>query len=148
MAGIRYRWLVLLLASYIFYGFLLKPALLVVLTLVILITFFFGKLISNNADRSKRKWLLWTGVIANLSLLVYFKYIPFFVENLNLLLRILHVNVSASVPSLLVSIGLSFFIFQAISYLADIYFRITKPEPHLGYFALYLSFSRNFFKGP
>jgi len=148
MAGIRYRWLVLLLASYIFYGFLLKPALLFVLTLVILITFWFGKLISNNPDRSKRKWLLWAGVIANLSLLIYFKYIPFFTENLNLLLRILHVNVSANVPSLLVSIGLSFFIFQAISYLADIYFRITKPEPHLGYFALYLSFFPKLLQGP
>lgn len=148
VVGTRYRWIVLLLASYIFYGFLLKPALLVVLTLVILITFWLGKLISNNPDPSKRKWLLWTGVIANLSLLVYFKYIPFLTENLNLLFGILNANVSIHVPQSFVSIGLSFFIFQAISYLADIYFRITKPEPHIGYFALYLGFFPKLLQGP
>lgn len=144
----RLRWLILLLASYVFYGFLLKPALLVVLTVVIVVTFWFGKLIDQRQDLLSRRRMLWLGVVSNLSFLIYFKYAPFFVQNLNVLLGSISGSVVLEVPQLLVSIGLSFFIFQAISYLADIYFRTAKPEPHIGYLALYLSFFPKLLQGP
>ena len=144
----RWRWLLLLLASYVFYGFLLKPALLAVLTIVILVTFWSGKLIYQAHDLPSRKRMLWVGVAANLSLLFYFKYTPFLVQNLNVLLTPITGGFTLEVPPLMVSIGISFFIFQAISYQADIYFRTTKPESHLGYLALYLSFFPKLLQGP
>jgi alginate O-acetyltransferase complex protein AlgI len=144
----RWRWLLLLLASYVFYGFLLKPALLVVLTVVIVLTFWFGKLIEQSQDIHSRKRMLYLGVAANLWFLLYFKYAPFLVQNLNILLGSITGSVVFEVPPMLVSIGLSFFIFQAISYLADIYFRIAKSEPHLGYLALYFSFFPKLLQGP
>src|SRR6266545_3124249 len=144
----RYRWLVLLLASYVFYGFLLKPALPIVLTVVIMVTFWFGRLIDRSQNVATRKRLLWAGVVTNLSLLLYFKYVPFLVQNLNILFKSVGSGMALDTSPLLVSIGLSFFIFQAISYLADIYFRIARPEPHLGYLALYISFFPKLLQGP
>jgi len=144
----RWRWLILLLASFVFYGSLLKPYLLVVLSVVILISFWFGKLIDQSQNLHSRKRMLWIGVAANLSFLLYFKYAAFLLQNLNVLLGSIAGKVSLDVPPLLVSIGISFFIFQAISYLADIYFRTAKPEPHLGYLALYLSFFPKLLQGP
>lgn len=148
LTGERYRWAVLLIASYVFYGYLLKPVLLLVLTLVILITFWFGRFIDRNPDRARRRMFLWIGVTANLLILVYFKYYPFLLLNLNKLLDTVAPGTSIEVPPTLVSIGLSFFIFQAISYLADIYFRMAKPEQHFGHFALYISFFPKLLQGP
>jgi len=144
----RYRWLVLLLSSYVFYGFLLKPILLIALSAVIMLTFLIGRLIDQSADRSVRRMFLWIGVIVNLALLIYFKYLPFLTQNLNLILKSFSMGIAIDVPSSLVSIGLSFYIFQAISYLADIYFRMIKPEQHFGYFALYLAFFSKLLQGP
>lgn len=144
----RYRWLVLLLSSYVYYGFILKPILLIALTAVILVTFLIGRLIDRSEDRSKRRMFLWVGVFINLTLLIYFKYLPFLVHNINQLCVSLGIDIAFDKPLLLASIGLSFFIFQAISYLADIYYRMAKPEPHLGYFALYISFFPKLLQGP
>jgi D-alanyl-lipoteichoic acid acyltransferase DltB (MBOAT superfamily) len=144
----RYRWLVLLLSSYVFYGFILKPVLLIALTAVILVTFRIGRLIEQSEERARRRSWLWVGVVINIALLVYFKYLPFITHNINLIFNALGVDIFLEKPSALVSIGLSFYIFQAISYLADIYFRMAKPEPHFGYFALYLSFFPKLLQGP
>ncbi len=144
----RYRWQVLLLSSYIFYGYLLKPALLVVLTAVILITYYFGKLIYASQSKSTRNRLLWVGVIINLLFLVYFKYLPFIYQNLNILLKMIDSSIVLQVPAPKIFTALSFYIFSSISYLADIYFRMAKPEPHLGYFALHISFFPKLLQGP
>ncbi len=144
----RYRWFVLLLSSYIFYGFILKPVLLIALTAVILGTFRIGQLIDESEDSSKRRIFLWVGVCLNLALLIYFKYLAFITQNLNFLLSSTGINFAFIEPITIISIGLSFYIFQAISYLADIYFRMTKPESHLGYFSLYLAFFPKLLQGP
>jgi len=144
----RYRWFVLLLSSYIFYGYILKPILLIVLTIVIIGTFIIGKLIDECEDNFKKRLFLWIGVCFNIGLLMYFKYVPFITQNLNLLLQSIGIKFSLDKPDAIVSIGLSFYIFQAISYLADIYFRMIKPEPHFGYLSLYLAFFPKLLQGP
>ena len=138
----------MLLSSYIFYGFLLKPALLVILTIVILITYFFGRIIDASQDSIARSRLLWAGVLSNLSFLIYFKYLPFLVQNLNILLKMFHSDIILQVPAAQVSTALSFFIFSSISYLADIYFRMAKSEPNLGHLAVYISFFPKLLQGP
>lgn len=148
LAGHRFRWQILLLGSFIFYGFLLKPLLVAALILVTLLSSHFGRIIDSSRQPSTRKKLLWLGISADLFLLIYFKYLPFLTENLNLLLKLLYLDMTMPVPAPQSSIALSFFVFQAISYLADIYFRMAKPEPHLGYLALYLSFFPKLLQGP
>jgi alginate O-acetyltransferase complex protein AlgI len=125
----RFRWLLLLVASFIFYAFLLKPLLLFVLLAVIVISFFFGILIEKSIMPAKRKKLLWLGISGNLFLLILMKYLPF-----------------TTFP--IISIGVSFYVFQAISYLADVYLNMAKAETHFGYFALYLSFFPKLLQGP
>jgi D-alanyl-lipoteichoic acid acyltransferase DltB (MBOAT superfamily) len=144
----RYRWLVLLAGSYVFYGFLLQPALLAILGFVTAFSYLAGKRIDRSEAAEKRKNLLFFSVFVNLSILVYCKYLVFLVENINLLAGLF--SPGSSIPEVepMVSIALSFFIFQAISYLADIYFRITEPEPHPGLFALYISFFPKLLQGP
>lgn len=148
IVGARYRWIVLLISSYLFYGFILKPILLITLTAVIIVTYQIGILIDKSEARAVRKRFLWSGIIVNLALLVYFKYIPFIDQNLNIVFKSFGLSIVLEKPLPLVSIGLSFYIFQAISYLADIYFRMAKSEQHFGYFALYLAFFPKLMQGP
>lgn len=144
----RYRWAVLLLASYIFYGFILKPILLITLTAVILVTFQIGWLIEQTEELARRRSWFWIGVVINIGLLIYFKYLTFITLNINLIFGSLGLGIVLDTPLPLVSIGLSFYIFQAISYLTDIYLRMAKPEGHFGIFALYLSFFPKLLQGP
>jgi D-alanyl-lipoteichoic acid acyltransferase DltB (MBOAT superfamily) len=144
----RWRWLVLLLASYVFYGFLLKPELLIALTLVTILCFWLGKQIPRTSSPTHRQLLFWTGTMFSVGVIVFFKYLAFIFMNLAAIDRWLGFTYTFNLPPLLASIGVSFFTFQAISYLADVYFGTVEAEAHLGYFALYLSFFPKLLQGP
>jgi alginate O-acetyltransferase complex protein AlgI len=146
--GQRTRWMVLLAASILFYAALNVPYLLVVLILVTLITYGFGIWLGQVSTPKAKLSLLWGGIAANVFILVVMKYLPFLSENLKSLLSLFSFNVHLQPIAALVAIGVSFYVFQAISYLIDIYLEIVKPERHLGYFALYLSFFPKLLQGP
>ena len=146
--GQRFRWLFLLIASYMFYASLKVPYLLGVIALVTLITYGFGLWIYQSEDAKRKKRLLWAGIAANVLILFVLKYIPFLTENLNALLRFFDSPISEHQAPLFAAIGVSYYIFQAISYLSDIYLEIEEPEHHLGYFALYLAFFPKLLQGP
>lgn len=91
------------------------------------------------AKRIKDKKTLWFGVIVNLSLLIYFKYTNFIVDDvlgLNLGLRIV------------LPIGISFFTFQAISYLVDVYRGDVEVSKSFINFGTYLTFFPQLIAGP
>jgi len=148
LLGQRFRWLFLLLASLAFYVSLKIPYLLGVITLVTVVTYGFGLWIHRAGALRQKRWLLWTGIAANVLILVAMKYVPFLTENLNALFSLF--DSPARVPhiQLFVAIGVSYYVFQAISYLSDIYLEIEEPEPHFGYFALYLAFFPKLLQGP
>ena len=144
----RTRWLVLLLASLVFYAALNVPYLLTVLILVAIVSYSFGiKLDQAGSEKSKRV-LLWCGVTTNILILVAMKYLPFLSENLKVFSNLLSLDVQFNSVKAFVSIGVSYYIFQAISYLFDIYLEIEKPERHFGYFTLYLAFFPKLLQGP
>ena len=146
--GARARWCVLLAASFVFYATLEVPYLPVVLLLVTITTYVFGLWIDRaNSDTSKR-YVLWGGIATNVLILVALKYLPFLSENLNALSSLLSLDTSIQPVKALVAIGVSFYVFQAISYLSDIYLEIEKPERHLGYFSLYMAFFPKLLQGP
>ena len=146
--GQRFRWLFLLAASYLFYASLKVPYLLGVITLVTITTYFFGRWIQQAKSEKRKRQLLWGGIITNVLILIVMKYIPFLTDNLNALLSFFDSPISAHHAPLFVAIGVSYYIFQAISYLSDIYLEIEEPEPHFGYFALYLAFFPKLLQGP
>lgn len=134
----RWRWLVLLFASLGFYWAHKAYYLLLTLGFVAAASYYVGVKLGKTA-KGNRNILLWQGIFANLLVLVLLKYLPS-------LLTILHVE--GGYPFQLGSIGVSFFVFQAISYLVDIYLEKIDPEPSFGYLFLSLAFFPKLLQGP
>ena len=139
--GDRYRWLVLLGASYGFYASFKSPYLLVALLTVTLISFGCGLRLSAHLDEAKRKKWFLLGTSSCMSVLVLFKCLSFIGAKSIF-------GLSNSLSLTLISVGVSYYTIQAISYLADVYLEIEKPEHHFGYYALYLAFFPKLLQGP
>jgi alginate O-acetyltransferase complex protein AlgI len=148
LLGERVRWIVLLAASLLFYAALNVPHLLVVLTLLALSTYCFGIWLAQAENVQAKRALFWSGISANVLILVAMKYLPFLTENLKVVSRLLSLQTEMLPVQGFVAIGVSYYVFQAISYLIDIYLEIEKPERHFGYFALYLAFFPKLLQGP
>ena len=104
-----------------------------------------GNSLNNSEDKIKsfsRKSILIFGIIANLSLLGYFKYADFFIENINFAL-----NSNLSLLHLALPLAISFFTFQQIAYLVDSYRKETKEYDFLNY-ALFVTFFPQLIAGP
>jgi len=143
-----WRWLVLLLASVYFYYSLDVPYLLLILFLVIVITYTVSLLLEKTEHNGNKRALFLFGIALNLSILLIVKYLPFLTKSINDLFVIIKWDRSLPISQQLFSVGVSFYVFQAISYLADIYTKKEKPEKHFGYFSLYLSFFPKLLSGP
>lgn len=146
--GERARWAVLLAASLLFYAALNVPYLLGVLVLVAITTYCFGIWLDQAESPKLKRTLLWGGIVANVLILVVMKYLPFLSENLRELSSLLSLDAPVQPIKAFVAIGVSYYVFQAISYLFDIYLEIERPERHFGYFALYLAFFPKLLQGP
>lgn len=148
VAGDRSRWVVLLLASTVFYAALNLPYLLVVVALVAVSTFVFGLWLCRTTSVRGRRSLLWGGILVNVVILVAMKYLPFISENIRAMAELLSLHTQIQPVGVFAAIGVSYYVFQAISYLLDIYYDVAKPETHFGYFALYLMFFPKLLQGP
>jgi len=149
LGGERLRWLVLLGASFYFYLTLKHLYLLVALLAVALVSYACGLALAACASERGKRAVFWSGVAANLMVLVALKYLPFLEKNLNALCAGAGLHLAVPETRVFVSIGVSYFVFQAISYLIDLYLEVEeKPERHLGYFLLYLSFFPKLLQGP
>jgi len=132
----RWRWLVLLFASYGFYASFKAPYLLGVLVTVTGVSYACGLGMAEKVE-SVRKRYFWSGCFACAATLGVMKYLP-----------LLHSSSTPPFSSAIISIGVSYFAFQAISYLVDIYLEIQEPETHFGRFALFLAFFPKLLQGP
>jgi D-alanyl-lipoteichoic acid acyltransferase DltB (MBOAT superfamily) len=92
--------------------------------------------------------LFWTGVTLNLAVLVGIRYFSDFIEVLYVGFFGNDIKPSVSETNIFLTIGVSFYVFQAISYLIDVYIEIEEPERHIGYFALYMCFFAKLLQGP
>jgi alginate O-acetyltransferase complex protein AlgI len=139
----RWRWLVLLSASYGFYATFKAPYLLAALLVATGISYACGLRIAEHKDEAIRKKWLWIGSVACVAILALMKYLPFLESRANSIL-----GFNSTISAAIISIGVSYFAFQAISYLADIYLETEEPEPHFGRFALYMAFFPKLLQGP
>lgn len=137
----RYRWLVLLTASYASYARFKAPQLIIALILVTAVSYACGIRLGRTRDGKQRTRIFCSGVAVCLLLLAGVKLMPRIAPFLG------HDLMSAC-PNLLLSIGISYVSFQALSYLADIYLEVQEPEPHAGYLALSLAFFPKLLQGP
>lgn len=130
---------VLLISSLIFYAWG-EPRYLSIMLSVILLNYISGILIEK-AEFKKIVLLISVGI--NLSILFYFKYYNFVAQNFNKLYWINFPIVNTVMP-----IGISFFIFQGLSYVVDVYRKDTKPQKDIYELALYISLFPQLIAGP
>jgi alginate O-acetyltransferase complex protein AlgI len=102
------------------------------------------------SDRSPRlrRLLVGVSITANLGLLCYFKYANFFLDSLASLLRLCGVTPALPVLSLIVPVGISFYTFEAISYVVDVARGQLKAERRLDHFLLFILFFPHLVCGP
>ena len=134
---------VLFVVSVILYGARHPPS---VLLLLASIAFNFGW--GHWLERRKSRSMLALGIAVNLSSLLYFKYAAFLAETLASVLAALGVSVTWAPPSRWLPLGISFFTFQVIAYLVDVYRGELKAERSLLVFAVFKSFFAQLVAGP
>jgi len=141
----RGRWILLLVASLIFYLFSV-PAYTIVLVGSILLNYLFGLWIDHFENNKRRKQVMIFGIMINLLLIAFLRYAkPLF----TILSGIHNPRFDDQLVSkIIVPLGLSFYIFTSISYLIEVKRRRIIVEKHLGYFACYLSFFPKLIQGP
>lgn len=127
-------------ASLLFYAWG-EPRFVLVMLLVIVSSWLFARKIEASA-KSARKGFLLVAVSVDLTVLFVFKYLGFFTENLNRL-----PFVRLPVPQITLPIGISFFTFQAISYVVDVY-RGEAAQKSLWDVMLYIAFFPQLIAGP
>ncbi|MCC0628342.1 MULTISPECIES: MBOAT family protein [unclassified Clostridioides] len=132
---------VLLLASLFFYAWG-EPRYIFLMLGSIAANYIFGLKISSDNKKEKKLWLT-LSVIFNVSLLVIFKYSNFFVDNLNALF-----NIHISIPTIALPLGISFFTFQTMSYVIDVYRKDANVQRNIFDLALYVSLFPQLVAGP
>ena len=132
--------LVLLLFSLVFYSWG-EPRYIFLMMFSIAIAFPEGLLIEK-ADGKKAKWVLAGSCAIHCALLIYYKYAGFFAENLNML--------GFNIPLLKIAlpIGISFYTFQILSYLVDVYRKDCKAQKNIISFGAYVSMFPQLIAGP
>lgn len=136
----KYHNIILLVASLFFYGFE-QPKYVLIIISVIFISYI-GAICIDKLYEYKKPILVLT-IVANLSFLIFFKYINFIIENINLL-NIYKLNLL----KLILPIGISFYIFQALSYIIDVYRGEVKVQKNIFNLALYICLFPQLVAGP
>ncbi len=139
VAPARLKAPVLILAGCAFYASFKAPQLLLALLLVTLAGYVSGKRLGRTTDDSRRRRELAAGVLACLAVLGAIKYLP----------ELLPPGFRGRIhPNLLMTLGVSYFTFQAVSYLVDVYLGVVEPEPDPVRHALAMSFFPKLLQGP
>ncbi|WP_000577053.1 MBOAT family O-acyltransferase, partial [Leptospira interrogans] len=146
--------LFLLIASYIFYGW--WDWIFLILIVFVSVSNFYIALLMEQKE-SIRGHLLFLAVVIDMGILGFFKYYNFFIENLSTILKTSAVFLGAQNSTLfrddiflqiILPVGISFFTFQTLSYVIDVYFRKLKAETNLMDFCLFVCFFPQLVAGP
>lgn len=149
----KLRGLCLLIASYYFYMcWNAKYAILIGGSTIItyacgLLLSFFSKESTKNAVR-KKKFTIAGCILLNLGILAVFKYGSFAIESVNFLLKWMHVSEIHKQIDLLLPVGISFYTFQALGYIIDVYRGDVEVEKNFPRYALFVSFFPQLVAGP
>ena len=137
----------ILVSSYLFYGWWDERFLLLIAAST-LIDYTVGRQLAATEHVGKRKFLLWTSIIANIGMLGYFKYANFFIENFIEAFSIFGLELHASTLKIILPVGISFYTFQTLSYTIDVYRKKLEPTKDFIAFAAFVSFFPQLVAGP
>lgn len=143
----RYRWAILLVASYYFYmSWNVKYV--VLIFLATFISYISALLISRTENRRKQKLYLLIALFVSLGILFIFKYFNFFSDIASSIFRFFSFKTEMIVLDLLLPVGISFYTFQTLSYVIDVYQGKVAAVYHFGKYATFVSYFPQLVAGP
>ena len=131
-----------MMLSLLFYGWG-EPKYLICMMISILIGYLIGLALEKTEQLNKRKVLLILALLVNIGLLGYFKYANFFIENFHAVTGIKISTLKVTLP-----VGISFYTFQILSYVIDVYRKDTKAQRNIINLAAYITMFPQLIAGP
>ncbi len=122
------------------------PKFVFVLAAAVMVDFFIAQFI-DKSEGKRRVTFLTIGVVFNVSVLLYFKYFNFFMDNANSLFEIMGMH-AVSFTRVALPIGISFFVFHELSYIIDVYRRVKPPMKNIVNYGLYIFLFPQLIAGP
>lgn len=138
----KYKNYILLIFSLIFYAWG-EPKYIILMIFSIIINYIFGILIDRTKKAKIKKLVFIFSILTNVGLLGYFKYFSFLIYNINSFF-----NLSITSRNIVLPIGISFYTFQIMSYIIDLYKGEIKVQKNILKLALYISFFPQLIAGP
>ena len=139
----KFRWMLLLIASYIFY-MAWRAELILLILFSTFVNFFLARRIFSINEVTTRKLMLVISLIINFGLLFTFKYLVF----MNNTLAYFFQNYPVREFDIILPIGISFYTFQAAAYTIDVYRKDAKPQSNFFKFSLFITFFPQLVAGP
>jgi len=146
--NLRAQNLLLLISSYVFYGWW-DWRFLSLIFLSTIVDYFVGLKIYDSSNKKTKKSYLWISILFNLGILGFFKYFNFFIDSwIDFLSAFGYQHQSTWTLKVILPVGISFYTFQTMSYSLDIYFKKLKPTKDFISFASFVSFFPQLVAGP
>ena len=139
--------ILLLAASYFFYGWW-DWRFLSLIFISTVVDYFCAHYIHSSSNPLRRRVLLLTSITLNIGFLGFFKYCNFFVDSFAEALAQIGISVSTGTLQILLPPGISFYTFQAVAYIIDVYFGRLRPAQSLLDYALFISLFPHLIAGP
>lgn len=143
----RFRWVLLLVSSYYFYMSWDARYLLLIL-FTTLVSYVAARRIETAVTKKKKKICVASALTVSLGVLFFFKYYNFFATSLTETLQKYAIEVHPKTLAVIVPVGISFYTFQTLSYVIDVYRGDIKAEHHFGKYAAFISFFPQLVAGP
>ncbi|MCC8138024.1 MAG: MBOAT family protein [Clostridiales bacterium] len=143
----KYRYIWLLAASYYFYMCWNVKYVLLLLSST-LVTYIMAIALEKASSAVQKKLFMTLCILFNLAILAYFKYANFAILCINKVLSCLHISVINRTVDVLLPVGISFYTFQALGYVIDVYRGNVTAEKHFLKYALFVSFFPQLVAGP
>ena len=145
---LKYQNLLVLVASYVFYGWW-DWRFLILIAITSGFSYWSGLLIKKYEDNHKKmKWISAGNIILNLLILCIFKYFNFFADNFVRLFNAFGMHLDWASAAIILPVGISFYTFQALSYTIDVYRKKIEPTRDVVAFFAYISFFPQLVAGP
>lgn len=143
----RFRWCLLLVSSYYFY-MSWNPKYVVLIFGTTLISYLAAILMERSASKQQKKSIIAGTALVCLGILFVFKYFNFTIESACKVMGFVGLKLNPYTLKLLLPVGISFYTFQTLSYVIDVYRGDVKAEHHFGYYATFISFFPQLVAGP
>lgn len=144
---IRIRWIMLLAVSYYFY-MTWNPSLIFLILFTTAVSWVCSIVIEKTQKKATKRLCLTVTLIICLGVLFFFKYYNFLANSVSWIMTLFGTANTDFTLNLILPVGISFYTFQTLSYVIDVYRGDIKVEHHFGYYALFVSFFPQLVAGP